>query len=86
MRQTSLLAYEELKEDKILGERQRIVFDLIKRFPDRTAVELTYFSDHTDPNYIRPRINELLKMGLVIESGKRKCRYSNKEAYTWRVK
>ena len=85
MRVTSLLAYSQLKPK--LGVRQREVFYTIDnaRFPltDReVARELGY----SDPNRVRPRRNELARLGLVVEAGRRVCSVSGKLALTWKAR
>jgi hypothetical protein len=84
MRDTSLLAYQDLKPK--LGDKQQSVLILIHAHPDCTDLELTYKMGYTDPNKVRPRRKELLDYGLIVESGKRRCSVSGKLALTWRVK
>ena len=48
-----------------------------------TDQEVSRFAGHSDPNYFRPRRNELVKMGFVVEAGKRVCSVSGKTALTW---
>ena len=50
-----------------------------------TDQEVSRFAGHSDPNYFRPRRNELVKLGLVVESGKRECSVSHKTALVWWV-
>jgi len=80
MRQTSLDAYKALLD---IGERQRIVFTTIRHHPNLTALEITGKLKKFDPNFVRPRINELVKIGLVCESGKRCCSISGRMVLTW---
>lgn len=83
IQQTSLIAYEEFVEEH-LGERQQITFDLIRRNPGRTALELAK-SQGRDSNWIRPRITELYKMGRIRIVGERDCEVSGRKAFVWRV-
>lgn len=48
-----------------------------------TDLEVSRFAGHSDPNYFRPRRNELVKMGFVCEAGRRVCSVSGKTAITW---
>jgi hypothetical protein len=48
-----------------------------------TDLEVSRFSGHNDPNYFRPRRNELVKMGLIVEIGKRECSVSKKTSLIW---
>ena len=91
MRDTSIMAYQQLLDDLRLSDRQRLVLDLIRDWPDSTDAELTrllvkFHGGTEDPNRLRPRRNELLHHGLIEESGKRRCAVTRKTAYTWREK
>lgn len=37
-------------------------------------------------NHITPRTNELVKLGLVLEAGRRRCRVTGNTAKTWKAK
>lgn len=80
IRETSLEAYQALGD---LAERQKLVLDTIRRFPGMTATELTKLLQKSDPNFVRPRITELLSLGLVVEGDRRKCLLTNRSAITW---
>lgn len=82
IQQTSLLSFQKLQS--VLGERQAYVLGLVRKVPEHTALELAYF-DGKDSNYVRPRLTELYKMGLVKINGKRKCKISGRISYVWRV-
>ena len=84
IRDTSLDAYYNIVPE--LGERQIFALELIKKNPDKTALELKVIAGLVDANNIRPRITELQDMKVIEPSGKRKCEISNRTCYTWRVK
>ena len=86
MRDTSLLTYEEIKKEFWLGERQIKVLEYIRVFPDHTDTEIARGLGYADVNKVRPRRNELLKIGLIEEGDKRRCRYTGRLCYTWRPK
>jgi hypothetical protein len=48
-----------------------------------TDQEVCNYACHNDPNYFRPRRNELVKLGLINEVGKRECKISGKTALIW---
>lgn len=48
-----------------------------------TDREVAQFVGIADPNYFRPRRNELVRMGLIGKCGKRKCLVSGKVVFTW---
>lgn len=80
--ETSLLAYTQLSN---LGERQKAVFDCIKQNKGLTDLEISRKMGFADPNQVRPRRNELCKMGLIKEKGKKICNISGKIALIWGV-
>ena len=82
VRDTSLISYAQLRES--LGDRQKVVLILIRKNPDCTDRELTNLLGSFDSNFVRPRRNELVKLGLIEESGKKKCSMSGRLAITWR--
>jgi len=86
MRQTSLQAYQELKDSGKLGERQLLVYEAIKRLKCATDTEITKFMGFSDPNRIRPRRNELVRFGLVEEKERRNCNITNRKAIVWGIK
>lgn len=82
IRQTSLLSFAEML--KKTNERQAQYLEALHGFGyPATDLEITRFAGHSDPNYFRPRRNELVKMGLIIECPKRECSVSHKTALTW---
>jgi hypothetical protein len=82
IRQTSLLAYEMMKP--MLSGRYVEYLDTLKKIGHpSTDLEVSRFSGHSDPNYFRPRRNELVKLGLIIEMGKRECSVSKKTSLIW---
>lgn len=81
VRDTSIISLEQLREE--LGDRQRLVLELIETHPHRTDRELARIAGAADPNVIRPRRSELYRKGLVRESGKRPCGVTGKLSTTW---
>jgi hypothetical protein len=94
VRDTSLESYDSIQES--LGARQKVVYDAFKdlislwekskmhvKYP--TDMEVTKFLGFDDPNQVRPRRFELVKLGLLIEADKRKCLVTKRRAITWRV-
>lgn len=47
---TSIETYHDLRREGALGERQRFVLDLVRRFPGRTAIELTALAASAPPS------------------------------------
>ncbi len=87
MRQTSLLSYHDLQESGEVSSRQKMVLDaLIRLGHPATDREISDFLFRTDPNFVRPRRNELYKKGMIRCVGKRACLVSNKTAMIWEAK
>ena len=84
IRSTSLESYSDIKPE--LGDRQKIVLEVIKILGCPTDLEIAKYLGYKDPNKIRPRRNELLKSGHIIECEKRECSISHRTVYSWRVK
>lgn len=82
MQQTSIEAYHNLKH---LGEDAQTVLVAFHAYPDSTDREIAEKLGYSDPNKVRPRRNELVKIGLVVCSGKRVCNVSHVKAMTWRT-
>jgi hypothetical protein len=81
VRQTSIEAYRDLQD---IGNRQQIVFDVLKLYPHGlTDREIAEKLGYDDPNKIRPRRFELVEKGLLIELPKRICSVSGKKALAW---
>ena len=88
MRSTSLEAYRDLQPS--LGKRQQKVLRALQHMNSHgdypTDLELTRFMGYYDPNKVRPRRNDLARLGRVVEHCKRKCTVSGRAAWTWRAK
>lgn len=83
--QTSIATYHDLRAEGALGERQRFVLDLVRRYPGRTAIELTDLARLRDPNGVRPRLVELAKAGWIEAAGNRRCSVTGRMAMTWQA-
>lgn len=66
MHENSLRCWDE--EQKNLGKRAQMILELLRRtYAPYTDREVLAMTGNTDPNYVRPRLTELVKSGLVIE-------------------
>lgn len=82
IRQTSLLSYRDILPE--LSKRyQEYLSELREIGQPSTDLEVAWHAGHMDPNYFRPRRNELVKLGVIIEAGKRQCGVSGKMALVW---
>lgn len=88
MQQTSLDAYTCLKETK-LDAMQQAVLDVMKawscNYPAMTDRMIQDAGHFKDSNMVRPRRNELVKLGYVVQDHKAACRVSGKSAIYWRA-
>jgi len=80
---TSRNAYHEYKRTK-LKKSQSVVLDVIRYLGNPTNSEISKFIG-LPINVITPRTNELVKLGKVVEGGKRSCKVTHKTVLTWRV-
>ena len=85
VQETSRQAYRDIVSHPIeLNGRYLEYLEALKKMGHAsTDMEVSRFAGHSDPNYFRPRRNELVKMGLVCEAGRRVCSVSGKTAITW---
>lgn len=84
LQSTSLDAFTNLKKGK-LGQMQQLVYDTIKKLGCPTDLELARYLGYSDPNHIRPRRNDLVRMGLVVQHERRICSVSGRACYSWRI-
>ena len=90
IQRTSVQSFHEEKDSLRLGERQQLVYNLIRRFPGKTDRELALIfaaqiGHPVDPNVIRPRRHELVEKGLVELFEKRECKVTGKTSMTWKI-
>ncbi len=83
MQDTSLSAYFDLADK--LGPMQYQVLEVIKKLGCPTDLEIAFVLGYKDPNKVRPRRNDLLKMGIITYCEKRICSISGRLSWTWRV-
>lgn len=87
---TSLEAYIELIQDpSILNDRYQEILKALKELgKPSTDREIAMHLNKSDPNYVRPRRNELADVDkfyrpLVEQMGKRRCKVSGITSITW---
>lgn len=68
-----------------IGERQLQVLKAIENLGNATNSEISEYLGWSI-NRITPRTNELVKMGKVVDAGKRACYITGRLAYIWVVK
>jgi hypothetical protein len=89
VRETSLLAFEQIKREGILGAVQFRVYELLFTRGPMTAREITWhFEVNEGSNAIttyQPRLRELEGLRAVRRVGERPCRVTGRLAYQWDV-
>jgi hypothetical protein len=92
MRQTSLLAYDTIKQNNLLSKMQLTAYELLIRHGAATAKELARFAEENpgiigrmDSDSLHKRMSELKRLGAVVESGVRDCRITGRQAIVWEL-
>jgi hypothetical protein len=83
IQETSLDAFLNIREK--IGPMQRQVYDVIRTLGCPTDLEIVQFLGLADPNKVRPRRNDLLRMGMIQQHERRLCSVSGRLAFSWRV-
>lgn len=76
----SLIAFSE--ERKALNDRCQRILLVVEEFPNSTDRDILSELGKSDPNYVRPRITELIRRGLVMETGSTTCKVSGRKCRT----
>lgn len=84
VRDTSKKAYKDIIEEGILGEKQLQVYKYLAGFPYSTDKEISHFTG-LEINVVTGRRNELVRMGLVEDAGKRECTITGRLAHNWTI-
>lgn len=90
VRQTSIDTYRDLRVSGHLSERRYAVIMALYIVGPSTSGEIghqMYGEKSTGSAYrnVHARMNELFKMGLVIEAGKRPCTITGRICETWQL-
>lgn len=85
VQETSRLAYRDIisHPHELHGRYLEYLEALERVGHPATDLEVSRFAGKSDPNYFRPRRNELVKLGFVQKAGQRVCSVSGKTAMTW---
>lgn len=85
-RQTSIDAYNQIKEENLLGKLQFKVYDALYQYGPATQQEIwnKCFKD-TQARNIMPRFAELQKMGVVFSKEHRACTITGRNCMVWDV-
>jgi len=84
MQETSIESYNLLKDTGRLGKLQKIVYSYLLEHPNSTQSEVAYELKKPKES-VNPRFGELYSKGLIIETGKRRCKQTGMNVMTWKV-
>lgn len=89
MQLTSLYQYfpsysEEEFNQAFRQEVKREIIKMLQEMP-MTDREMSFRLGYPDPNKVRPRRNELVKLGIVEEDTRRICNVGLKLSIAWRL-
>jgi hypothetical protein len=86
MRQTSIEAYNKIKQDGLLSKRRLQVYDVVYAKGPLTVVECCKILSNTmDTRSISPRFTELRNLGVFSEIGVRQCSVTGRNVILWDV-
>jgi hypothetical protein len=87
VRETSIAAYHELRDDGKLTAKQQQIIDHLHRHPGAVFSRLEISRAIDMPiNCVAGRVNELLEKGVIEEADQRPCRISGRRINPIRLK
>jgi len=87
IRDTSRESYHDLLRHphEINGRRLEVLNAINEIGKPVTDQEIKKYLCKNEPNYVRPRRNELVELGFVESFIKRECNITGKKVYTWKL-
>jgi len=86
---TSIKNYHEYVVKELMGDRQELVYNAVVELNQRgvnpSDTEITHHLGFKDPNTVRPRRYELVKLGAIVEAGKKYCSFTHKLVLSWKA-
>lgn len=80
--QTSIMDYQDIKP--IIGERHKEILKVLECAEAPLSDQMiTRLLGKVDPNYVRPRRNELYKARRICKSDKIKCSVTGRTVWGW---
>jgi len=83
---TSLEAFLKIQEDGTAETQRDQVLEVLRQASEPLTNREIATALGLEPSTVSARRNELIKMGLVRQVGRRKCRVSGFTALTWALK
>jgi len=84
IQETSLDAFFDIK-DSLPNSQRKVWSTLLDCVTPLTNLEVSKRSG-IPINQVTPRMNELVKKGIVVQHSKRNCTVSGRIAITWKIK
>ena len=81
----SLLSYIQEKKGRI-GKRQEEVLNYLRSVKSATAREIMIGLGYTEPNQVRPRLNELKEYNYIHEIGSKRDEFTGKTVAIFGIK
>ncbi|MFQ5531175.1 MAG: hypothetical protein ACE5ES_01025 [Candidatus Nanoarchaeia archaeon] len=81
--QTSLFSYYQENDNGNVCRDQKRVIESLEILGHATDREIARHLNFDDPNKVRPRRNELVKMGFIRSNGKTTCSITGKLVTEW---
>lgn len=63
-----------------VGRHQRIILELVQKYPGNTARELQRMFHGADSQAVHKRIGEMERAGLVVRKGTKRCEVTGRKA------
>ena len=80
---TSHIAAETVQKTGKRSRNQGIALELVRRYPGRTACELSQLTDQMERHEMSRRLPEVAAQGLIHKGARRKSRATGNPAVTW---
>lgn len=85
MRQTSIDAYNEIKESGVLGKTKWAVYEYVYKNGPCSIKECTRYLNSDAAGTYTSRFSELESMDAIVAVGKKICQYSGRTVTIWNV-
>lgn len=74
------------RKEEFADRRRSMICKALEEKGPMTAEELTNYFGVSDKNYVKPRLTELFKIGVVEKAGKKKSPVTDVNTTIWAIK
>ena len=85
VRSTSIQAYREIQSNGLLSKRRFEVYDCLFHHGPLSSMEIKNRISSAALNSTSPRLAELRNMGVVAETGTKRCQHTGQTVILWDV-